>query len=156
VTIEQLGSLGEIIGAVATVATLAYLAIQIRQSSRVALLQVEREVVNSGVTLAVSQDGDLARIYREGCADLASITPDEQTRFSFLMSNLFANYEVQLSSYDRGFLPEDRKGTMHETIRSLIAQPGVAMWWRRTHGHFTPKFQREVEGLQTKANGPGC
>ena len=33
-TIDQLGSLGEIIAAVATLATLAYLAAQIRQSTR--------------------------------------------------------------------------------------------------------------------------
>ena len=35
-SIQDLGSIGELIGAIATVATLAYLALQIRQSTKVA------------------------------------------------------------------------------------------------------------------------
>jgi hypothetical protein len=35
ITLEQLGSIGELIAAIATVATLAYLALQIRQNTHV-------------------------------------------------------------------------------------------------------------------------
>ncbi len=146
-TIEQLGSIGEIIGAIATVATLGYLAIQIRQSSRVALAQAEREINNLGVTLAVSQDPDLARLYRAGCADFAGLSADEQVRFSFLMSNLFSNYQSHLACHDKGLLPEERRNTTIGTIRFMVRQPGVRTWWEASKFHFAPTFVAEVDHL---------
>ncbi len=44
-TIQDLGSLGELIAAVATVATLVYLALQIRQNTRVLRHAAERATV---------------------------------------------------------------------------------------------------------------
>ena len=45
-TIQDLGSLGEFVAAIATLGTLAYLAIQVRQSSRVSGLAAAHSVQN--------------------------------------------------------------------------------------------------------------
>ena len=143
-SIQELGSLGEIIAAIATVATLAYLAIQIRQSARVAQSQVERDVVNSPVTLAVGQDPDLARVFREGCADFEALSTDDRVRFAFLMTNLFASYQVHFGSHQMRLLSLENYTALTRTMESLIVLPGVTSWWRSYRFNFTTSFQNEV------------
>ena len=52
-TIEQLGSLGEIIGAAATIATLAYLAVQIRQNNRLVAASIADSSPQKGPSSSV-------------------------------------------------------------------------------------------------------
>ncbi len=72
--INTLAAWGEFLGGIAVVASLVYLASQIRQNSR--LIQVSTAVaVNEGDTLRASllaQDPDLMRVYWEGLADRAA------------------------------------------------------------------------------------
>ncbi len=71
VTIQDLGSLGELIAAVATVATLVYLALQIRQNTRTLRHAAERAVLedaNSWRTNLIRDHG-VAELYRKGLLD---------------------------------------------------------------------------------------
>jgi hypothetical protein len=58
VTIQDLGSIGELVAAVATVATLFYLALQIRGSTRVARSEAAQNVIGSAISpnLALAQN----------------------------------------------------------------------------------------------------
>jgi|TARA_B110000116_G_scaffold211260_1_gene187053 hypothetical protein len=48
-TISELGSIGELIGAIATVATLLYLAFQIRANTEAAKYTAIKDIINSVV-----------------------------------------------------------------------------------------------------------
>ena len=50
-TIQDVGSLGELIAAVATIAPLAYLAIQIRQSTTSTRTGIDQEIVSTSIGL---------------------------------------------------------------------------------------------------------
>jgi hypothetical protein len=98
---DAAGAIGEIIGAVAVVATLAFLAAQIRQSHR---LQRDSNVlarsaainkVYAGFRRVVAADPDVTRVWVPGCAD-EKLEQVDQERFRLLAIDylvIFANWE---------------------------------------------------------------
>ena len=67
-TIELLGNVGELLAAVATLATLVYLARQIQQANQIARWQAHRSsvVAYGDVTGRIFNDADTARVFRSG------------------------------------------------------------------------------------------
>ena len=77
-TIQDLGSIGELVGAVATVATLIYLAVQIRQNSKVLVQNSQMHATNTyranidgvmNLQALLVQDDRLELIWKSGLAD---------------------------------------------------------------------------------------
>ncbi len=70
----ELGAIGELVGGVAVIATLLYLALQVRQNTletRVASSQALTDSINQ-VNLAISVDANRASITRRGREDYSS------------------------------------------------------------------------------------
>jgi len=86
-TIQDLGSIGELVAAVATVATLAYLAISIRQNTRALRSSVHHALSDSHAhyNLLLAQDADLAKLFNAGAADLDALSPEDRHRFDRLL-----------------------------------------------------------------------
>jgi hypothetical protein len=132
VSIQDLGSIGEIVGAVATVATLLYLAVQIRHSARL----LESSIVNSTrdagneSSRVIGGNRDAARVYRLGLADRSGLDPDETQQFDALVWLAFTNYRQQFES-----------GTgIDESISYFVSQPGALEWW----GVHSPLFSEDL------------
>ena len=74
-TIQDLGSIGELVAAIATVVTLVYLAVQIRQNTKMigaSLAQAHRDARND-TTRFLATDPETARVYRHGLRDPDSL-----------------------------------------------------------------------------------
>jgi hypothetical protein len=86
VTIQDLGSIGELVAAIATVATLAYLAIQIKAGTRRSRAQSDyaRHSTNKQTLLSLAHDQQLAGVFRRGLASFESL---EQIQSTFLISS---------------------------------------------------------------------
>lgn len=85
-TIQDLGSIGGLITAIATIATLFYLAMQVRQNARSVRASSFQSGVDGIILLdnMIAQDGSLAPILRIGDAGLVNLTEDERLRYSFM------------------------------------------------------------------------
>src|SRR5210317_1923214 len=103
-TLQDLGSIGELVGAIATIATLAYLAIQIRQNSahmreatNVAKLQaVDRTIETFSryrERLTIPENADL---YVRGMESYRSLDKVEKVRFRAIMEELFFSVSAML------------------------------------------------------------
>lgn len=82
-TIEDLGSIGEIVAAIATVATLVYLAIQIRSNTvavRSAAAQTVHEAYASWYQL-LAGDASLSQLVTDGLRDYDSLSEGDRARF---------------------------------------------------------------------------
>ncbi len=111
-TIQDYGSIGELIAAIATVATLAYLAIQIRHNTAVGRATGTAAVTSAYIefSLLLSQDAELARVYFSGLADPEALKADEYARFDLAMG---AYVQVTLQAY---YLHQE--GALSEVILS--------------------------------------
>ena len=79
---QVLGNFGEFVGAIGVVATLAYLAVQIRQNTRETQSASHHAItdsINQG-NIAIAQDAELAQIWMAGCTDRGSLTDVERER----------------------------------------------------------------------------
>ena len=82
VTVQDYGSIGELIGAIATVATLAYLASQIRQNTRaVRAAAVDSSISHSmDVRKSLYESEALTRIYNSGSHDPQALSQEDLVR----------------------------------------------------------------------------
>jgi hypothetical protein len=104
---DALGAIAELIGAVAVVASLVYLARQIRQNSHfveqsAAATRAQAAVVSAGhgaaAFRALASDAELTRIWFTGIAAAGELTENELRRFDLLLMaqiiEIDANYDL--------------------------------------------------------------
>ena len=146
-TAQLLGNFGEFFGAIAVVATLIYLAVQIRQNTRVARIATLQQWVTTvgTVNTAISQSGDLSRIYRAGVEDPKSLEPHERTQFNTYLFQLFNTYESLFFQAEQGAIDQIFFEAKMETMRANLANPGVRGWWDTfATGNLDPRFREFV------------
>lgn len=82
---EAIGAIGEIIGSVAVVASLAYVAIQLRQNTEMmrALDSQERVQRDFDISSALIESRDMAEIWTKGQRDFQSLDEVDQNRLIF-------------------------------------------------------------------------
>ena len=128
--------------------TLAYLATQIRQNTRVARAATLQQWVTMAATVnnAVSQSGEFARIYRTGLEDPNALEPHERAQLSMYLFQLFNVFESLFFQAAEGAIDqpffEAKMGSMH----AMLARPGVRVWWDAfAIQNLDPRFREFVE-----------
>ncbi len=134
---EAVGAIGEIVGALAVVLSLAYLATQIRQSSKL-LKSAAQDSASLKYWASISmqaQNPENARVFHRGMLDSKSLSPEERTHFYLMMANTFVQMDYTYQLYREGNLSEARWSQLLETIQYYFSRDGVRHWWR-TDGQF--------------------
>ncbi len=135
-TLQDLGSLGELVGGIAVVVSVVYLAIQIRhntrgldQNSDLMRMSFENEIRREAIEFrsTIVADVDLAEIWRRGLAGDAALDPAEMARFHLLMVSIAAMLRAQFDAQGRGLFATDRG----EFLRGVVATRGFREWWAR-------------------------
>ncbi len=123
-TIIELGALGEFVGAVAVVATLAYLGVQIRQNTRAMqegrrlavaqTYQMRADALQSMLVHAADSEhiGPLitkltSQGYPEDVSALESLSPEERGRFRQWQIAQQTHWDNMFYQYQQGFLDEE-------------------------------------------------
>ena len=94
-SLEDLGNLGEFLSALAVVVSLLYLAVQIRQNSRMLRSTASQSAArnSSDFATALISDRELLRLFVAGRRDLSDLSPEDRDVFSTIIINLFYSYE---------------------------------------------------------------
>ena len=134
---DAIAAVAEAVGAAGVIATLGYLAIQIRRSNLLATTESIRyaQTASNPTILAIAQDPDLARVFREGLRDRDSLSADERVRFDMVMgamiSGISASILLKKSRRRRYSLIRERRYSSIVTERStgqppvgIISEPG--------------------------------
>ena len=91
------GSLGEIIGAMGVIATVIYLAVQIRKQTDESRLAATRQLATQyqDVLRFIAADERLSEIWLRGIKDYKSLPDTERLRISLIFHDMLRNMEVQ-------------------------------------------------------------
>jgi hypothetical protein len=150
---EAIGAVGEVLGAMGVIATLGYLAAQIRQNTRSVRTSAYQEAVRDMVAASdlLASDAGLARIWTTGKRDFDALKPDEKQRYAAYMLGLlrrFENvlYQKQHAGLDPAFLQ------MQISVRDTLSEPGAAAWWARAQYFFSPSFREYVGRELTRSD----
>ncbi len=146
-TIQDLGSIGELVAALATVVTLAYLAIQIRQNTASLRTAAELDLSQQIAMFhaRISAQPDLARIWDAAASDFESLGPDEVRRLRWLVAELFLIYEGQYQVFRSGHINEMSWGAKRDVMLGLLENPKISEWWENRMTPFSEEFFREIE-----------
>jgi hypothetical protein len=137
---DAIGALGELLGAAGVMASLIYLAVQVRQntvhlnnstrSMRDAALMASRAMNNEMTSLAIANPG-LARLFRLGMGASPKLNADDRIRFDLFMFQWFSNVETLFLLHQRGSLEVDQWIAAKTRLRMILATPGGRDSWER-------------------------
>ncbi len=141
--IVELGAVGELVGGLGVIATLAYLAIQIRQSAQSTRFLATQGLIagQADSNLHVATHGDLAGIILSGVmADGDDpLTPKERHRFNLYMVSFYVQVDFAYHQYRAGQLAESVWKRMVGEME-YFHLPGLARWWSEDKTRFSPEF----------------
>ena len=132
-TLEDLGNLGDFVGGLAVIATLIYLAVQIRQNSRMLRSSGEQTTrSDSTATIALAaQSPENAAVYRKGLADPGALSPEERAHFNLLITAAFYHFQQGYTAHQAGTQSEDTWKSQLLALQFYAATTGVWEWWYR-------------------------
>jgi hypothetical protein len=149
---DAVAATAEMVGALGVIATLAYLAGQIRQNTRAlrsqATLDANRSFAEVNDYLATSPDLLELVVRAQLSGRLADLTPEEQVRFGVWCRALLLRVECQFELHRNGFLADEHWAARRAWVRGYLDQPASATWWEseKTQSLYSPAFIAEMEG----------
>jgi hypothetical protein len=148
---EALGALGEIVGAVAVILTLGYLAVQIRQNTRAVRRSSHQSAVDAfvNVNLTLLQDSEITRIVNTGLQRPEELDANELTRFERWAGANQAHYQNLFYQYQDGIIEDELWKSYETTLREFVGTPGFTKYWERCRHRFSSSYQEFVERLRS-------
>ncbi len=131
---ELLGNYGEFIGAIAVVVTLAYLTVQVRQSTLTSRASSRQTLIDGWANAQASLQSDpaLLRIYAKGIMRWSTMSNTEKTQFDVGMAQYLSNVQNGILLRNAGMLDQATLDTIAGFMLSVIRCEGGAQWWRET------------------------
>ncbi len=149
-TAQLLGNFGEFLGAIAVVATLGYLSVQIRQNTIAMQSSADLEAARhfSEQNLRAALNNDITRIVDVGFrGDVGSLNDDERRKYIWFLSSHLYMADGLLKLYKKGQLSEDAWSPYERTVRGLLDVPGVGTFLRTGQTPLSDTF-REYFGIE--------
>ena len=152
-SLDDLGNIGELVAAIGVIASLIYLAVQIRQNTRSVRASTYHSVNRSAreAEMAVAGSETLAHTFRKGVREPESLTGDERLRFDLTMRTTVGWYEDVFFQYRQGMLTRDFWEVRRRGLLDLIQQPGASSWWAKNSRLYTDSFVSEIGRLHREA-----
>jgi hypothetical protein len=152
-TLAELSDISQALGAVAVVASLIFVGIQIRQNTAATRAASHNAVSDSlnEINRMFAESAELSRIWLAGMADRDALTAEERWRFD---ATARAYMHVCETMYIQAGLGVGDKGIMlaeEEGIRRVLAAPGVRAWWMENPYGFCAEFRSYVAALAPPA-----
>jgi hypothetical protein len=146
---DAIGAIAELLGAVAVLATLVYLARQIRQN-RASVESASAETVLSNITAAfqnAATSSELARIIFTGQENIKTLTDEERGQFVFWFYGYFRILEQAYHHYLAGNFSESIWAGHTRHTQSLVNSSGVKQYWEMRREVFSPEFRTYIDEL---------
>ena len=143
-SLQDLGSIGELVAAIATIATLIYLALQIRQSAGLAQATAQRDLMNS-FQANLDRIRSSPQTWQRGVYDFEQLTTTEKIEFQ-MMFNPFVNHlEQPLRMYEQNLETRDNVDVYGDICLSILQEPGAKQLWESTKHIFFPLSRTYIE-----------
>ena len=144
-TIGQLGSIGEFVAAIATIITLIYVALQIRQNSRLLENAAHRGIQDDADRWRayLINNREVASLYRTGLIEWDKLDSDDKFRYRMLQDQLFYGWQYAFHARDRTL-----ENTQKKFLLATLAQAGGKAYWEEAKTRFDEEFVQYVAECQ--------
>jgi hypothetical protein len=164
--LEDLGNLGDFLGGLAVIATLIYLAVQVRQNSQQIAqnsewLKAQASHADLGAqhatTSLIATNADLASIFYRGNSDPDELGPEEWLRFVTLLAPMVGNYQSAHYQWTKGLLEDEQWNSLHQnSLKVLLRTPGGRRYWELFSRNHDSQFRAYVDAKVMKHASPAA
>ena len=147
-TLQDLASFGELIGAAGVIASLVFVGWQIRANTRAARLRMHEQVTQTYIAFLGSilvDPGTFAAGLKSGKPDFADLNDAQKAFFFSTMLGFFKHFETMYVQYSHGVMDEETWNAWSTHILMQFHQPGAQHWWSLRKEAFTPAFRAYLD-----------
>lgn len=149
---EAVTAISEIVGAAGVIGSLIYLAMQVRQNTKVARAATRQAI--AGDMQALSSDliggDDMARIFHAHING-GAIEPHEEVRLQSRAYRDFHFWDNAHYQYREGMLSSEEWRGIRENLKQLVLYvPAYREYWEREQDVFPERFRTAVSRLLTE------
>ena len=147
---DAISAISQMVGSIAVVCSVLYLAIQVHRSTRIAQLAAQDTAATAlrEVTRPFAENAELARLWRVGLEDLQALSAEDQTRFFHSTYQFLKAFETIHFHHVYGLLEEQTWQGWCGLLRHYVASPGIEHYWRLRHDLFSKRFQEFIASLE--------
>ena len=145
---NALGAVGELLGAVILIASVIYLAKQIRSNTDQATAEAEREVQRDFMRIQelLGTRSETLLVFRKGLASFNELSDSDKAVFHFTISQFVNHFEGVLRMNAKGLLSADVVETQGNIMMMLMESPGCKEFWNvagETFSELSSAYVRE-------------
>lgn len=161
--LDQLASIGEIVGAIGVVISLIYLAIQIRSNTEAERTSTYQAIVSDFGALnnTMASTPELSYLFVQAMENYHQLSSDEKARISQVFFQCFRYFENMFYQHQKGYLDEEVWIGWKRLMLTYYSRPGFQTWWGHRRDVFsqpfailleTEKLDREIATYQEICN----
>ena len=149
---DALGAVAEFLGAIGVIASLFYVASQIRRNST-ALEAATNQAVSDSTQqrlLVPAQNPELATALAKVREDMNELSPAERVQLAFFTRATFRGVQNAFFQHRQGLMPESAWRDYEAIIRMNLTRPDVREWWLSERNSYGDEFVSYVDRLLTE------
>jgi len=147
---EAIGAAAEIVGAIAVVVSLLYLAVQVRQNTIAIKGSTHHQFLNTQTEAnrAMSDDPEICELMGRADTDFSGLSPAEMTRLRLVYFNYFNQWDFAHDARGKSLLDGRTWGKINKGY-TLMAKtsPGFCLTWQLIGETYDEKFKAHVDGV---------
>lgn len=147
--LTDLANIAQVIGALAVVISLAYVAVQVRHSA-----SANRSNAGNAANLAVQSwyqeigtNAQSSGLFIRALTSQESLPRDEEYQFLMMMHSLLLAFQNSYFLAKEGALDSELREAMTVAIRSAKDLPGMPRYWRQRRNYFLSGFAEYVDEI---------
>ena len=150
---DAIGAVGEIMGALAVVVSVAYLAVQIRKQTAESRLAAARELSTLYINTlrATREDKEFASVYLKAIQHYDDLPIDERFRVAIAIQEAFRMFEQHFVHIRQQKVDPIFVESVNLSFEEWLTFPGVQSWWDQSKDMFVTQFRDHVDDLIEKA-----
>lgn len=145
---EAMGAIGEIVGAIAVLATIFYLSIQVGQNTRMVRSSIKEQRTASSqhaISLMMDCSGILAK-FQSG----EELIPEELIRIRLAFQASIRGFETYYYQYRKGLFDKSEWEGIRNTMKMTLTGPAGQEVWEQIKTGYSEGFQSLVADFQTE------
>ena len=146
---DALGAIAELLGALGVIASLLYLAVQMRGANRAAAVDAKlraMDLLDNYMSMLIASP-ELNKLWMRGRKSLDGLSEDEYFQFSNMAFKGCWYFSASYFQYRRGTLSDDDWKEPLAIIDYWITGKGFQAWWNKLgRTMFAPDFVQFIDG----------
>ena len=147
---EAIGAIGEVAGAIGVIATLIYLAVQIRQNT-MSIIGATLDAISERKKYELRWSSDIATAFRKSLMDPDTLTENESWQVTEWMTACFVARQNEYFQFKHGLIDAESWAASEKIIRMVLGSDWHRNWWQQfAPNAFTESFVTLVETVIEK------